>query len=115
MVGGRDDYIPDRGHLVWVSLDPTRGREQSGRRPVVILSPRSYNGRVGLAVGCPVTRSVKGYPFEVLLPTPGAVQGVILADQVKSFDWRVRDVEFAALLDDATLRAVSQRTATLIA
>lgn len=114
MVAGSDGYIPDRGHLVWVLLDPTRGREQSGRRPVVILSPRSYNGRVGLAVGCPVTRSVKGYPFEVALPVDCVAQGVVLADQVKSFDWRVRDVEFAALFDDGTLRAVSRRAATLI-
>ena len=114
MVAGSDGYIPDRGHPVWVSLDPTRGRAQSGRRPVVILSPRSYNGRVGLAVGCPVTRSVKGYPFEVALPVDCVAQGAVLADQVKSFDWRVRDVEFAALLDDGTFRAVSRRAATLI-
>jgi len=85
--------VPDRGDLVWINLDPRSGHEQAGRRPAVVLSPAAYNGRVGLAILCPVTSRVKGYPFEVGLPEGLPVSGVVLADQVKSLDWRVRNAE----------------------
>jgi mRNA interferase MazF len=81
---------PDRGHLVWISLDPRSGHEQAGRRPALVLSPASYNGLVGLALFCPVTAHAKGYPFEVPLPAGLAVSGVVLADHVKCLDWRSR-------------------------
>ena len=61
-------YVPDRGDAVWLSFDPQAGHEQSGRRPAVVLSPRAYNTRTGLAIFCPVTSQIKGYPFEVVLP-----------------------------------------------
>ncbi len=83
-------YVPSRGDVVWLTFNPQSGHEQAGRRPAVVLSPRAYNAKVGLAIFCPVTSKVKGYPFEVALPEGFAVQGVILADQVKSLDWRAR-------------------------
>jgi len=108
------DYIPDRGDIVWLTLDPQAGHEQAGRRPVVVLSPRSYNARVGLALFCPVTSKMKGYPFEVRLPESVSVEGVVLADQVKSLDWRARRAEFLARLSLATLDEVSQKLLTLL-
>lgn len=86
-------FVPDRGDVVRISFDPQAGREQAGRRPAYVLSPRFYNERVGLAVVCPITRRVKGYPFEVQIPKGHPVVGVVLADQVKSLDWLARRVE----------------------
>ena len=83
-------YVPARGDLVWLQFNPQAGHEQAGHRPAVVISPSSYNRRVGLAVCCPVTSQVKGYPFEVLLPKGLGVEGAILSDQIKSLDWRVR-------------------------
>ena len=90
MVGA---YVPERGDLVWLRFDPHAGHEQAGRRPALILSPGSYNGKVGLAIACPITSRAKGYPFEVLVPAESGVEGVVLADQVKSLDWRAREAE----------------------
>lgn len=73
-------YVPERGHVVWITLNPQAGHEQAGRRPAVILSPVIYNGKVGLAVMCPLTNQIKGYPFEVLVPAGLAVSSAILAD-----------------------------------
>lgn len=81
-------FIPERGDVVWINLDPQAGHEQAGVRPVLVLSPASYNGRVGLMVCCPITTQSKGYPFEVLIKNNLKVSGVILADQVKSLDWK---------------------------
>ena len=83
-------FVPARGDLVWLQFNPQAGHEQAGHRSAVVISPSSYNRRVGLAVCCPVTSQVKGYPFEVLLPPGLGVEGAILADQIKSLDWRVR-------------------------
>lgn len=76
-------YVPDRGDVVWLDFTPQAGHEQGGRRPAVVLSPVAYNKKVGLALLCPITSQVKGYPFEVLIPSGSPVTGVILADQVK--------------------------------
>jgi mRNA interferase MazF len=85
--------VPDRGDIIWISLDPQAGHEQAGRRPVLVLSPKAYNEKVGLALCCPITNRRKGYPFEVVLPAGGTVTGVILSDQVKCLDWRARGAE----------------------
>src|SRR5438874_3778944 len=84
-------YAPDRGDLVWLEFNPQAGHEQAGRRPALVISPRTYNRRVGLALFCPITSQVKGYPFEVVLPEGLKAQGAILCDQIKSLDWRARD------------------------
>jgi len=84
-------YVPARGDLIWLQFNPQAGHEQAGHRPAVVISPSSYNRRVGLALCCPVTSQVKGYPFEVLLPQGLGVEGAILSDQLKSLDWRARN------------------------
>jgi mRNA interferase MazF len=89
---------PDRGDIVWLDFSPHTGHEQSGRRPAVVLSPVRYNAKVGLALVCPITSQAKGYPFEVSLPERTKVVGVILADQVRSVDWRARRAKRAGRL-----------------
>jgi len=108
-------YVPQRGDVVWITFTPQAGHEQAGRRPAIVLSPRAYNGRVGLALICPVTSRSKGYPFEVSLPTGLPVSGVVLADQVKSLDWRARKAELACVLPDADIEEILTRLGTLLA
>jgi mRNA interferase MazF len=88
-------YVPDAGDVVWLTFDPHAGHEQRGRRPALILSPRTYNAKARLAVACPITTQAKGYPFEVALPDDADVTGVVLADHVKNLDWHARRAEFA--------------------
>jgi mRNA interferase MazF len=108
-------WSPERGDVVWISLNPRAGHEQAGRRPALVLSPASYNARVGLAVLCPITTQVKGYPFEVLIPSGLEVSGVVLSDQVKSLDWRARRAEFVCRLPGDTTTEVLQKLGTLLA
>jgi len=107
-------YVPQRGDVVWITLNPQSGHEQAGRRPAVVLSPSSYNDKVGLAVFCPITTQVKGYPFEVLLPEDLSVSGVILADQVKSLDWRARKTELICPLPKNAVIEVLQKLSALL-
>lgn len=114
MVNGVAGYVPRRGDAVWITFDPQAGHEQAGRRPALVLSPSAYNGRVGLALLCPITSQVKGYPFEIDIPTGLDVRGVILADQVKSLDWRVRRAELIDSLPEEIVAAVLTKLATLL-
>lgn len=107
-------YVPDRGHVVWITLNPQAGHEQAGRRPAVVLSPVAYNGRLGLAIFCPVTSQIKGYPFEVRVPPGLPVAGVVLADQVKNLDWRVRKAEFICVMPRDVIQEVLQMLGTLL-
>jgi mRNA interferase MazF len=107
-------YVPQRGDVVWISLNPQSGHEQEGRRPAIVLSPASYNKKVGLAVFCPVTSHVKGYPFEVLVPEEIPVSGAILADQVKSLDWQTRKAELICPLPHKTVVEVLQKLGALL-
>lgn len=107
-------YVPDRGDVVRLTFDPQAGHEQTGRRPAVILSPRAYNARVGLALFCPITTKVKGYPFEIALPENLAVSGVVLADQVKSLDWHARRAEFVARLAPELVAVILQKLRVLL-
>lgn len=86
-------YVPERGDIVWLHFDPQSGHEQQGRRPALVISPAIYNRKAGLALFCPVTSVARGYPFEVDLPPDLEAQGVVLADQVKSLDWRARQAK----------------------
>ena len=108
-------YIPGRGDVVWITLNPQAGHEQAGRRPALVLSPSAYNGKVGLAIVCPITTQVKGYPFEVAVPPGSKLTGVVLADQVKNLDWRVRKAEFVCKLPRKTTDEVLQKLGTLLA
>jgi mRNA interferase MazF len=96
-------YVPDRGDAVWLSFNPQTGHEQAGRRPALVLSPASYNGKVGLAIFCPITNQIKGYPFEVVIPSGLKVTGAVLSDQVKSLDWHARRAELLCSLPDETV------------
>ncbi len=113
MVGAKL-YVPQRGDVIWVTLNPRAGHEQAGRRPALVLSPVTYNGRVGLALLCPVTNQIKGYPFEVLVPPGLSITGAILADQVKSLDWRARGAELICSLPRGTVAEVLQKLGVLL-
>jgi mRNA interferase MazF len=108
-------YVPDRGDVVWLELSPQAGHEQAGHRPALVLSPRSYNGKVGLALFCPLTTKVKGYPFEVLIPQGGKAQGAVLADQLKSLDWQARRARRFDKLSPAVVADVLAKAMTLLA
>jgi mRNA interferase MazF len=108
------EYTPEQGDIVRLKLNPQKGHEQSGRRPAVVMSPSSYNSKAGLAIFCPITSKEKGYPFEVSLPGKCPVKGVILADQVKSFDWRSRNVEYICSISTLTLKDVSNKLKVLL-
>ena len=110
MVEPPGGYVPARGEAVWISLHPQAGH----RWPAVVLSPATYNGRVGLAVFCPITHQRKGYPFEVAIPSGLRVTGVVLADQVKSLDWRTRQAELICALPAETVAEVLAKLATLL-
>jgi len=122
-------YVPNRGDVVWLAFTPQAGREQAGRpstgaqgapsnverrRPAVVLTPSRYNDKVGLAICCPITSQVKDYPFEVPLPAGLPVSGVILADQVKSLDWRSRNACLIARLPDDALEDILVKLAALL-
>ena len=108
-------YEPDRGDVVWLTFHPQAGHEQTGRRPAVVLSPRAYNSKVGLAIVCPITSKIKGYPFEVIIPEGYGVTGVILADQVKSLDWRARRAAYINTLPQEVMEEVLGKLQTLLA
>ena len=105
---------PRRGQVVRVRLDSVEGSEQGGTRPALVLSPSAYNGRVGLALLCPITSQAKGYPFEVPLPEGSPVTGVVGADQVKSLDWRARKAARIGAVPEEVVAEVVRRLQTLL-
>jgi len=113
MVSSRN-YVPQCGDVVWIALNPQAGHEQAGRRPAVVLSAQSYNAKTGLALFCPVTEQIKGYPFEVVIPGGLSVAGVILSDQVKSLDWRARNAQLICTMPIETISEVLQKLLTLL-
>jgi len=107
-------YVPDAGDLVWLTFDPQAGHEQRGRRPALVLSPRAYNVKARLAIACPITSHLKGYPFEVPLPPGGKIVGAVLADHVKNLDWHVRRVVFEAKAPGDVVTDVRERLRVLL-
>ncbi|RZS77329.1 mRNA interferase MazF [Phyllobacterium myrsinacearum] len=105
-------YVPDAGDTVWLHFNPQAGHEQAGHRPAVVLSPASYNGKTGLMLCCPMTTQIKGYPFEVLIA--GDRPGAVLADQVKSLDWRVRRASQKGKVSATELAEIRSKAAVLI-
>ena len=106
--------VPDTGDVVWLTFDPQAGHEQSGRRPALVLSPKIYNARSGLALACPITNQAKGYPFEVAVPAGSGATGVILADHLKSIDWKARRAERLGRCTDEVLQEVRAKLAPLL-
>jgi mRNA interferase MazF len=107
-------FVPERGDIVWLEFNPQAGREQAGRRPALVLSPKAYNAATGLALMCPITGRVKNYPFETLLPDGLKVSGVVLSDHLKSLDWRVRKATFAGKAPEMVVAEVRAKIQTLI-
>lgn len=105
-------YAPDRGDIIWLHFTPQTGHEQSGRRPALVISPAAYNRRVGLALVCPITSNVKGYPFEVELPVGLKAKGAVLCDQLRSLDWRARS---AARFCPAPPEVIEEATSKILA
>ncbi|MDR3496159.1 MAG: endoribonuclease MazF [Ancalomicrobiaceae bacterium] len=105
-------YVPDASDIVWLEFDPQAGHEQAGHRPALVLSPASYNGRTSLMLCCPLTTSIKGYPFEVAIA--GVPASVALSDQIKSLDWRQRNARLKSRASEAELSAVRAKARALI-
>jgi len=105
-------YVPDSGDIVWISFDPQAGHEQAGHRPAVVLSPAVYNAKTSLMICCPMTTRIKNYPFEVVIA--GATSSAILADQVKSLDWRKRRAKRKGKISAAELEEVRAKIRALI-
>ena len=111
MVGSA--YVPDRGDIVWVNFNPTRGHEQKGKRPALVLSSKFYNTSSGLAVVVPITAQIKGYPFEVSIEA-GSVQGVVLADQLRSVDWHIRRMTLVGRVPGSTIAEIQKKISALL-
>ena len=113
-MSGRRSFVPERGDVVKMSFDPQSGHEQAGWRPALVVSPGAYNRASSLALLCPITSRVKGYPFEVALPADFAINGVVLVDQIRSLDWRARKASLVAHAPDAVVRDVLARLEPLV-
>ena len=107
-------YVPARGDVVWLQFNPQAGHEQAGRRPALVISPKAYNQKVGLALFCPITSKLKGYPFEVELPEGLEVSGAVLSDQIKSLDWRLRDAKRLGVVPTSVVEEVLAKILTLV-
>ncbi len=107
-------YIPERGDVVWLDFEPSRGHEQAKRRPAVTLSPKLYNRKTRLALFSPVTSHIKGYPFEVVLPEGLPVTGVIITDQMRTMDWDARKAVYICSLPKACILEMLQKARTLL-
>jgi mRNA interferase MazF len=105
-------FIPDAGDIVWLEFAPQAGREQSGRRPALVLSPASYNGKTSLMLCCPLTTRIKDYPFEV--PIAGEPRSVVLADHVKNPNWVERKASFKARASPGELADVRKAVRALV-
>ena len=110
----RRGYVPERGDVVWMLFGPPAGHEQSGRRPAVVMSPSIYNGKTGMALCCPITSHVKGYPFEVSVPPGSKISGAILADHIRNIDWRTRRATYLCKLPVKTFEEVAEKILSLL-
>ena len=108
-----ENYIPERGDVVWLNFSPQTGHEQQGKRPAIVISPQAYNQKARLALFCPITTKVKGYPFEVQIDN-GKIHGVALSDQIKSLDWQQRGAEFIAKSRDSEMNEIMKKLNALI-
>lgn len=107
------NYIPDKGDLVWINFTPQSGHEQVGKRPAIIISPKNYNQKTSLCIACPITSKIKGYPFEVAI-NGKIISGVILVDQIKSLDWKTRDVSFIEKIENDRYKELKEKLHLLL-
>jgi len=110
----KTEYIPDKGDIVWLDFNPQVGHEQAGKRPAIVISPKKYNSKVGLALFQPITSKQKGYPFEVLLPNDLPISGVILSDQIKSLDWKIRRIKYICTVSPEYLQEAINKFQVLL-
>lgn len=106
-------YIPERGDIVWLDFNPQLGHEQRGRRPALVISHKAYNEKIGLGVFCPITSKIKGYPFEVVIDLK-KIKGAVLSDQVKSLDWKERNIEYIEKIDEKDIEDVIEKVEAII-
>lgn len=109
----KKSFVPDRRDIVWINLNPTRGREQADVRPALVLSPKAYNQKTGLMIVCPITSQIKEYPFEVVI-TGKKITGVVLSDQIRTVDWTQRQVKFIEKTTSKLLNEVNEKQRVLI-
>lgn len=114
MVAQANLYTPSRGDIVYLDFDPTKEHEQRCHRPAFVISPFGYNEKSSLALFMPITKQQKGYPFEVPLPSGLKIQGVILADQIKCLDWKVRGVQFVESVPESVIEEVQAKIEPLL-
>lgn len=107
-------YTPQRGDVIRLNFTPQQGHEQAGKRPALVLSPKMYNEKTGLALVCPITHHKKGYPFEVELPENLKTRGVILADHIKNLDWRAREATWIEKAPPETVKKVGHKVSLLV-
>ena len=107
------NYNPEKGDLVWLNFTPQSGHEQAGKRPAVVLSPAKYNKKTGLLIACPITSKIKGYPFEIIV-SGKKISGAILADQIKSLDWRSRKASFIEKIQEASYFELQEKLKLLL-
>jgi mRNA interferase MazF len=100
-------YLPDTGDLIWTDFDPTKGREQAGRRPALVISSAEFSENTGFAVVCPITSRIRPFPTSVVLPSGLPISGEVLTSHVRSIDIEARPVRYAG-------GAVSAETARLV-
>src|SRR5271155_6009849 len=105
-------YVPDAGEIVWINFTPQAGHEQAGHRPALVISPAAYNGKTSLMICCPITTQIKGYPFEVIIA--GSRPSAVLADQVKSLDWVVRNAKYKGKAAPTLLADVRAKIIALV-
>jgi len=108
-----EKYIPERGDIVWLNFNPGSGHEQKGKRPAVVISPKGYNEKVGLGLFCPITSKTKNYPFEVKIEND-KINGVVLSDQIKSLDWKTREIEFIAKETSEKINEIIDKISVLL-
>lgn len=109
----KKNYVPEKGDLVWLNFDPQAGHEQKGRRPAICVSQKKYNQKIGLALFCPITSHIKGYPFEIVLEKH-SINGCILSDQIKNLDWKQRNCAFIEKASDEEIDSVVDNIKLLI-
>ena len=109
----KKDYIPERGDIVWLNFNPQASHEQKEKRPAVVISPKEYNEKTGLALFCPITSKVKNYPFEVVIKNK-EINGAVLSDQIKSLDWKTRKIEFIMKTTENKMNEIIDKISVLV-
>lgn len=113
MTSGQNQYVPDRGDIVWLDFDPQSGHEQAGRRPALVLSEHKFN-KFGFALICPITNTIRNNRFEVHFPSGFSITGVVLTNQIKSLDWRSRSIGFICQCPQLQLNEALAKVRSLV-